>query len=131
MTSTPPRWSRLKRCHNSSVRKSLSLTNTKSVSSPRQVYSLIRTYRSNMTREEHHDIIQILTTESWQARKKMLEYMKTVKIDDKVSDIKEVPKEATTGLVAPQEAIVAVNLNGSRKPDYPEYTGPVNWEPTI
>lgn len=85
-----------------------------------------------MTREEHHDIIQILTTESWQARKKMLEYMKTVKIEENTPDVPTVevaPQEASTGLVAPQEAIVAVNLNGSRKPDYPEYTGPVNWEP--
>lgn len=66
-----------------------------------------------MTHEEHHDIIEILTKESWQARTKMLEYMKTVKVEENIPIVEEAPKDPVELNFGPLRGI---------KPDYPEYT---------
>ena len=84
-----------------------------------------------MTSEEHHDIITILTTETWNVRPKLLAYMKTVKVEEIIENVPNIEDEGTevsTGLVAPQEAPVALNLDGTEKVPYPEWDGPVNWE---
>lgn len=86
-----------------------------------------------MTHEEHYDILKILTEETWQARKKMLDYMKTVQIEENTPNVpivEVVPQNPVETIVAPQEAPVVTNLDGTDKVPYPEYTGPVNWEPS-
>lgn len=88
-----------------------------------------------MTFEEHHDILQILTTQSWQARMKMLEYMKTVKVEEEERSMTEQEvKEFETPLELdpvpeppkeePWKEVQEQYLSGKPKPPYPEYDGP-------
>lgn len=88
-----------------------------------------------MTHEEHHDIIHILTTETWAVRPKLLEYMKTVKVEEPptVEEVlmepeptPEVSSEPEPEL-GPWKEVQEQYLSGKEKVDYPEFNGP----PTI
>jgi hypothetical protein len=80
-----------------------------------------------MTHNEHHDLVTIATGDPWVVRPKLMEFLKTVRIEEYTSNdpiIEEVVQKVSTGLVAPQEAIVALNLDGTEKVPYPIYPGP-------
>lgn len=77
-----------------------------------------------MTREEHYDILKILAEETWQVRAKLLEYMKTVKVEENIPNVPSIEEEDKD----PVELKFGP-LTGGPKPDYPAWDGPVNWEP--
>ena len=94
-----------------------------------------------MTHEEHHDIIQILTTETWAVRPKLLEYMRTVTVEEPPTVEEIMVPEDNLGNngrseLEPQDPpsepedwvkVQEQYLSGHNKPEYPEYSGP----PTI
>lgn len=83
-----------------------------------------------MTHEEHHDIIHILTTETWAVRPKLLEYMKTVRVEEPPT-VEEILKEPTPEPapvaepdLGPWKEVQEQYLSGKEKVDYPEFNGP-------
>jgi hypothetical protein len=79
-----------------------------------------------MTSEEHYTLVEIYTGNPWLVRKKLGEFLESVRIEDKpqkVSSIEKWGNSPSTGLVGSHRPIVELNLNGTKKVQYPEYTG--------
>lgn len=77
----------------------------------------------NMNRTEWETLWAIYTGKPWEARGKLGEYLKNVKIDESVPKVQETSIQASERIIRPLGGIVATNLNGTPKVEYPEYTG--------
>ena len=77
-----------------------------------------------MNHLEHYELTQIVTGKPWEIRTRLLAFLKTVDVITHIED-----KNVSTGLVAPHRGLVETDLRGREKVAYPEWTGPVNWEP--